>query len=39
MPCRFDLEESGPMVYSALIVDIDDSTNRTTAVERILIKE
>ena len=39
MPCRFDLEESGPMVYSALIVDIDDSTNRTTNVERILIKE
>ncbi len=39
MPCRFDLEESGPMVYSALIVDIDDSTNRTTGVERILIKE
>ena len=39
MPCRFDLEESGPMVYSALIVDIDDATNRTTGVERIMITE
>lgn len=39
LPCRFDLEESGPMVFSALIVDIDDATNRTIGVERILIKE
>ena len=39
LPCRFDLEESGPMVYSALIVDIDDATNKTVGVERILIKE
>ena len=39
MPCRFDLEETGPMVYSAVIVDIDDQTNRTTGIERILITE
>ena len=39
MPCRFDLEESGPQVYSAVIVDIDDATNRTTGIERIFITE
>lgn len=39
MPCRFDLEEEGPQVYSAVIVDIDDQTNRTTGIERIFITE
>ncbi len=39
MPCRFDLEEEGPMVYSAVILDIDDNTNRTTAIERVMIVE
>ena len=39
MPCRFDLEEEGPMVYSAVIIDIDDNTNQTTAMERVMIVE
>lgn len=39
MPCRFDLEEEGPQVYSAVIVDIDDQTNRTTGIERIFLTE
>ena len=39
MPCRFDLEEEGPMVYSAVIIDIDDNTNQTTAIERVMIIE
>ena len=39
MPCRFDLEEEGPMVYSAVIIDIDDNTNQTTAIERVMIVE
>lgn len=39
MPCRFDLEESGPMVYSAVIVDIDDATNRTVSIERVQLRE
>ena len=38
MPVRFDLA-AGPCVYSAVIVDIDDATNKTTGIERILIKE
>ena len=37
MPCRFDVEENGPMVYSAVIVDIDDNTNKTSGIERLLI--
>ena len=39
MPCRFDLEEDGPCVYSAVIVDIDNQTKKTTGIERILITE
>lgn len=39
MPCRFDIEEKGPMVYSSVIIDIDDNTNKTTNIERILIVE
>lgn len=38
MPVRFDLA-AGSCVYSAVIVDIDDATNKTTGIERILIKE
>jgi len=38
MPTRFDLAE-GPNVYSAVIVEIDDKTNKTMSIERILITE
>jgi len=38
MPVRFDLAD-GPAVYSAVIVEIDDATNKAVAVERLLIKE
>ncbi len=38
LPVRFELEE-GPNVYSALIVEIDDKTNSTLAIERIFIHE
>ena len=38
LPVRFELED-GPCVYSAVIVEIDDSTNKTIGIERILIKE
>ncbi len=37
-PVRFDLAD-GPNVYSAVIVEIDDATNRTVSIERILRKE
>ncbi len=38
LPVRFDLA-NGSSVYSAVIIEIDDASNRTTAIERILIKE
>lgn len=38
MPVRFDVAD-GPSVYSSVIFDIDDKTNRTTNIERILIHE
>ena len=38
MPVRFELA-GGPNVYSAVILDIDESTNKTTGIERIMIKE
>ena len=38
MPVRFELA-SGPNVYSALVIDIDDDTNRTVGLERILFYE
>ncbi len=38
MPTRFEVAE-GPNVYSALIVDIDESTNRTTGIERIMLTD
>ena len=37
-PVRFDLAD-GPNVYSAVVVEIDDATNRTVSIERILQKE
>ncbi len=38
LPVRFDLA-NGPNVYSAVILEIDDMSNKTTAIERVLIKE
>lgn len=38
MPVRFELA-SGPNVYSALVIEIDDDTNRTVGLERILFYE
>ena len=37
-PARFE-PAGGPCVYSAAIVEIDDATNRTTGIERILLQE
>lgn len=37
LPVRFDLA-NGPNVYSAVILEIDDVSNKTTAIERVLIK-
>jgi len=37
-PVRFELAD-GPNVYSALVIEIDDNTNRTIGVERILFYE
>jgi len=37
-PVRFDLAD-GPNVYSGLLVELDDSTNRAIAVERIQIRD
>lgn len=38
MPVRFDLAE-GPCTYCAVIVEVDDATNKTRAIERIRIEE
>ena len=37
-PVRFDLAD-GPAVYSAVIVEIDDATNHTVGIERILVRD
>lgn len=37
-PVRFEAAE-GPAVFSAMIIDVDDQTSKTTAVKRILINE
>ena len=37
-PVRFDLAE-GPSVYSAVIVEVDDATNRTVSIERLMLRE
>lgn len=38
MPVRFDVAE-GPAVYSGILLEIDDTTNRTQSIERIMIRE
>ncbi len=38
LPVRFEVAD-GPCVYSAVIVDIDDATNRTTGIERVFLTE
>ena len=38
MPTRFNLAE-GPNVYSAVVVEIDDRTNATLEIERILMTD
>lgn len=38
MPVRFDLAE-GPCIYCAVIVEIDDATNKTKSIERIFLHE
>jgi metallophosphoesterase (TIGR00282 family) len=37
-PVRFDLAE-GPNVFSAVLVEFDDTTNKTTAIQRILLHD
>ncbi len=37
-PVRFDLAE-GPNVYSAVIVEIDDVTNKSVSIERLLLHD
>ncbi len=37
-PVRFEPAE-GPAVYSAVIIETDDVTNRTLSIERVLIRE
>lgn len=38
LPVRFEVAE-GPSVYSGILLTTDDATNRTTAIERIMIRE
>lgn len=38
MPVRFDLAE-GPCTYCAVIVEVDDATNKTRSIERLRIEE
>lgn len=38
MPVRFDLAE-GPCIYCAVIVEVDDATNKTKSIERIFLHE
>lgn len=37
-PVRFELAD-GPNVYSALLVELDDATNRAVSVERLMLKD
>lgn len=39
MPVRFVAEETGPGVYSGVIIDVNDKTNEAVAIERILVKQ
>lgn len=38
LPARFDVAD-GPAIYSAVIIETDDRTDKTTGIERILIRE
>jgi metallophosphoesterase (TIGR00282 family) len=35
LPNRFDPEDKGPAVFNAVLIDIDESTGRATAIERL----
>ncbi len=37
LPVRFEVEDEGPRVFSAIIVETDDKTNQAVGIERILI--
>lgn len=39
MPVRFEVEDEGPQVFSALVVEIDDKTNLAVGVERIFLTD
>ena len=39
MPVRFEVEAEGPQVFSAVIVEIDDKSNQTLGIERIMLTE
>lgn len=39
LPVRFEVEAEGPQVFSAVVVEIDDKSNRTVSIERILLTE
>ncbi len=39
LPVRFEVEEQGPQVFSAIIVEIDDKTNKTLGIESILLTD
>ncbi len=39
LPVRFEVEDEGPRVFSAVIVETDDKTNQAVGIERILITE
>ena len=39
LPVRFEVEDEGPRVFSAVIVETDDKTNKAVGIERILITE
>lgn len=39
LPVRFEVEDEGPRVFSAIIVETDDKTNQAVDIERILITE
>ena len=39
LPVRFEVEDAGPQVFSAVIVETDDKTDKAVGIERILITE
>ncbi len=38
LPVRFEVA-AGPSVYAGVLITIDDTTNRTTKIERVLRRE